>query len=117
MIAGLMLMSGIGLAVYLHRRSSSAESQAGFLHVVASYPLSADQKLQMVRCADDVLLLAVSRENITLLKTYPPETIETVSNGSAGNGKTTALPQAASPPSFAAILQRYASQYARRHTS
>lgn len=117
-IAFILLAGGIGLAVYLRNQDVNAAPENNLFAPVAEYALSTDQTLQLIRCGDDLLLLAVSSNDVTLLKTYPAdempmngelpssenESVVPRSNGSGGNA-------------FATVLKRYASQYASRHQS
>ena len=65
-----LLMGGIGVAVYLRRRSKDNGVAALSLHSMGRMDLAPSQQLRLVRCGDDVLLLGVTSGQITLLKTY-----------------------------------------------
>lgn len=117
-VAALILLSGIALAVYLRRgNAASPPSKNKALYPMASYSLTPDQSLQLIYCANEVLLLAVSDDGIRLLKTYSPDAFP-ADLSPKNNGKDPSpMASPASSQSFANVLQHYASQYARRHQS
>jgi len=65
-----LLGGGIGFALYLRSRSSSPPSSPSPVHILGQVAINQDQQLTLVRCQDDVLLLGVSPNEITLLRTY-----------------------------------------------
>ncbi|GIV59795.1 MAG: hypothetical protein KatS3mg043_0884 [Rhodothermaceae bacterium] len=72
----LLLGGGLGLAYYLRRRSPGGAGSAIPLRPLGQLQLAPQQQLRLVACGDDVLLLGVTTGQITLLKTYPRETLE-----------------------------------------
>lgn len=67
----LLLVGGGGYAIYLRRRSGEATSASAPMHALGHLPLTQDQQLKLVNCQDEVLLLGISPNEITLLRTYP----------------------------------------------
>ena len=100
-IALILLAGGIGLALYLRNGTETTASSAGLIVPVAEHKLSGDQSLQLVRCTDEVLLLGISADGISLLKTYPADELPAhVDSQQNFNG---------SP--FREVLQTYAAPY------
>ncbi len=117
-IAFILLAGGVGLAIYLRTQDAEAAPKNNLFAPVAEYQLSPDQKLQLIRCGDDLLLLATSTDGVTLLKTYAAD--ELPLNGApapAENGSLVQRSNGAGENAFATVLKRYASQYASRHQS
>lgn len=115
-LAFVLLAGGLGLAVYLRSHDGSAGASNGLFVPVAEQSIGPEQKLQLIRCTDELLLLAVSSEKIELLKSYPVDAFESsperpeasdsfTSDGMSGSG------------AFASVLKRYAYQYASNHQS
>ena len=69
-VALVLLAGGIGLAVFLRRRSREEGRPAVPLQSLGQMALAPNQQLRLVRCGDDVLLLGVTTGQITLLKRY-----------------------------------------------
>lgn len=107
-IVVLLLAGGIGLALYLRTRSSSTPSRPSPVHIMGQVALNPDQQLTLVRCQGDVLLLGVSPNDITLLRTYADATFE-----DAALSSPDALPDAPPKPrhaplsGFADVLRQY----------
>lgn len=103
----LLLAGGIGFALYLRQRSPSAPRPESPMHVVGRLAITQDQQLTLVRCQDDVLLLGLSPNGITLLRTYSDGTFP------AGPSADHLAPDAApvssesSLPGFATLLRQY----------
>lgn len=114
-IAFLLLAGGIGLAIYLRNHDAGSPAQNGILIPVAEYPLATDQKLQLIRCADELLLLATSPDGTSLLKTYSAEQI--LVNGEHPATAVGRAENGTGDNAFATVLKRYASQYASNHRS
>ena len=108
-----LLIAGGGWAVYLNRRTSGGTSQNAPMHSMGRLSLSQNQHLQLVHCNDEVLLLGVSADQVTLLKSYPRAdfTAELDADdvpGAAlgGDGAPSSLPS--EPSGFADVLRKYA---------
>lgn len=100
-IAVILLAGGIGLALYLRNGTETTAASTGLIVPVAEHKLSSDQRLQLVRCADEVLLLGISADGINLLKTYPADKLPAQVDAAQNfNG---------SP--FKEVLQTYAAPY------
>lgn len=67
----LLLAGGLGYALYLNRTSDNAPTTPAPMQSLGHLPLTQDQQLKLVCCQDEVLLLGVSPNEITLLRTYP----------------------------------------------
>lgn len=103
-IAALLLLAGGGvLAVVLHRRNVGGGGRAGSmpLEPMGTFTMAPNQDLRLVACGDEVLLLGVTPQQISLLKTYPREQLETLPPGDEA-------PAPAAPPAFADLLRQYA---------
>lgn len=102
-----LLAGGIGFALYLRKRSPTPDAGPAPMRVLGHLSISQEQRLTLVRCQDDVLLLGVSPNDITLLRTYsegafaaaaaPP----TVNDPPASAAPDTAL------SGFADVLRQY----------
>lgn len=104
-IAALLLLAGgVVLAVVLHRRHADGTTRAGTVPIepLGTYTIAPNQDLRLVACGGEVLLLGVTPQQITLLKTYPRDQFDVPSSGDGA-----AAPQAA-PPVFADLLRQYA---------
>lgn len=76
-LAILFLVTGGGLAFWLHRRSSGRTTAIGStLRVLETHTLGPGQSLRLVACGDEVLLLSVASEGATLLRHWPRDTFE-----------------------------------------
>lgn len=67
----LLLTAGGAFALRLRRQNPGRRSEDALLSTVGELPLSQNQQLRLVACGDDVLLLGITSERITLLKRYP----------------------------------------------
>ena len=105
----LLLAGGGGAAIFLRRRSRVQGGPAIPLQALGQMSLAPNQQLRLIRCGDDVLLLGVTAGQITLLKTYRPEELETAEalapavREASTHAASSARPAAASS-SFARLL-------------
>ncbi len=67
----LLLIGGLGYAVYVQKRSDTSTPQTVPMRVLGRLSITQDQQLQLVSCQDEVLLLGVSPGEIALLRAYP----------------------------------------------
>lgn len=75
-MAALLLLGGGG-AFALYLRQSGGETTANTLfRPLGQLALGQSQQLRLVACGGEVLLLGVTDDEVTLLKTYPPEAFE-----------------------------------------
>ncbi len=94
-VALMLLAAGGGIAVVLHRRRpAGGAGGAAAVDVIETRSLGPNQSLQLVACADEVLLLAVGAEGATLLRHWPRARFD----GSAESSPV------ADAPSFAEVL-------------
>lgn len=106
----LFLAGGLGYAVYLRRRPGEATSASAPMHALGHLPLTQDQQLKLVSCQDEVLLLGISPNEITLLRTYsraafseaPPEGAPASFDASPSDA-----PPASHLSGFADVLRQY----------
>ena len=71
-LAILFLVTGGGLALWLHRRAPARAAATGStLEVLETHPLGPGQSLRLVACGDEVLLLSVTAEGASLLRHWP----------------------------------------------
>ena len=102
----LLLAGGGALAYYLHRRQDATTGRtAAPIEPMGSFTLAPNQQLRLVACNDEVLLLGVTAQQITLLKSYPRADFD----GAASDGVPVA---GTAPPAFAEVLRSYAGRAA-----
>ena len=71
-LAVLFLLTGGGVAVWLHRRAPAHGSASGSaLEVLETHPLGPGHSLRLVACGDEVMLLSVAAEGASLLRHWP----------------------------------------------
>lgn len=110
----LLLIAGGGYALYLHRRGPATTAPSVF-QPVGQFSLGQSQQLRLVACGGEVLLLGVTAEEVTLLKTYPQDVFDDprrdAEKGAVANG---ALPAASTsmPAGFSDVLNRVLRQNA-----
>jgi len=116
-VAFVLLVGGVGLAFFLHRRFSEGESPASALHSVGQMTLAPNQQLRLVRCGDEVLLLGVTTGQITLLKSYDFTEFDEA-NAKKSKGAVVAEAAASLSPSpasaeasFGALLRQQAGRF------
>ncbi|WP_397546118.1 FliO/MopB family protein [Rhodothermus marinus] len=66
----LVLTAGAVLALYLHRRTRTLPGPA-LLRPVGQLSLGPGQQIRLVACGDELLILGVTSQQITLLKSLP----------------------------------------------
>lgn len=66
----LVLTGGAVLALYLHRRTRTLPGPA-LLRPIGQLPLGPGQQIRLVACGDELLILGVTSQQITLLKSIP----------------------------------------------
>jgi flagellar biogenesis protein FliO len=106
-LAVVLLAAGGGIALVLHRRRPAAGAgTAAALGVIETRPLGPNQSLQLVACADEVLLLAVGAEGTTLLRHWPRAHFD--ADAPTLDDAVSAAPRPSAPdadvPSFAEVL-------------
>lgn len=77
-LAVVLLAGGGAFALYLRKKTGAAATGKDLLQPLARIPLGPGQQLHLVSCGDDVLLLGATGSQITLLKTMPGESAETI---------------------------------------
>jgi len=110
--AFLLLAAGGGTALYLHQQRTQTRAPAPF-RPLGKMALGSSKHVRLVACGGEVLLLGVTDDEITLLKTYPLDAFEDVKEAEMEEGNRS-LPEerAAAPPgewteSFADVLNRF----------
>lgn len=88
----LLLGGGLGYALYLRRASGDTAAQRTLMQPLGHLPLTQDQQLKLVGCQDEVLLIGVSSDAISLLRVYPRAAFTEDENAAA------AAPRPAEPP-------------------
>ncbi len=66
----LILIFGAGLARYLHRRTRTLPGPT-LLRPIGQLSLGPGQQIRLVACGDELLILGVTSQQITLLKSLP----------------------------------------------
>jgi len=107
LIVVLLLTGGIGFALYLRQRSSSAPRPDAPMHVLGRLSITQDQQLTLVRCQDDVLLLGLSPNGITLLRTYSEGAFTAAPFADHLSPDAPPVSSEASLSGFATILRQY----------
>jgi len=103
----LLLAGGIGFALYLRRQSPTASSGPAPMHVIGHLSIAQDQRLTLVRCQDDVLLLGVSPNDITLLQTYSESAFASASAPPVADRAAPKGPPDTALSGFADVLRQY----------
>ena len=107
--AVLLLAAGGGYALYL-RQQRETDATASALRPMGRLSLAPSSTVQLVACGDEVLLLGVSADDVTLLKTYPKDAFDDVTAASAVRPHTDAErpthANASMPASFSNVLHR-----------
>lgn len=111
----LLLIAGGAWAIYLNRRSPSTAPDAP-MHSLGRLALSQNQHLRLIRCNDEVLLLGVGADEVTLLKSYPREDFPAAgvppphadAEAPPTRGDGAAALQPSQPARFADVLRTYA---------
>jgi flagellar biogenesis protein FliO len=99
-VATMILIGGVVLAVGLRKRSSEG-APAGPLATIADMPITSDQRLRLIRCGGDVLLLGITSGGVSVLEKYAADTFD------AGNGDDAR----ALSPAFADLLRDAAGRF------
>lgn len=113
-VAALLLLGGGGaFALYLRQRGGETGGNAPF-RPLGTLALGQSQQLRLVACGEEVLLLGVTDDEVTLLKTYPPDAFEDLSSPDetgdslpTPTGRGSEAPNAV-PHGFADVLNRVA---------
>jgi len=111
--AFLLLAGGGGAALYLHQQRAQTETTTPF-RSLGKMALGSSKHVRLVACGGEVLLLSVTDDEITLLKTYPLDAFEDVKDAEMeeGDHSLPAEPPSAPPSewseSFADVLNRFA---------
>jgi flagellar protein FliO/FliZ len=107
--AVLLLLAGGGYALYLHRRGTAPSAPSAF-RPMGQLSMGPSQQLRLVACGGEVLLLAVTDDAVTLLKTYPQSAFDTVPDPAAAGdaARAPSSPQRAAPmpAGFSDVLNR-----------
>lgn len=118
MMVLLLLGGGGAYALYLRQQGENTASTAPF-RPLGQLALGQSQNLRLVACGEEVLLLGVTDDEVTLLKTYPPDAFEHLeSSDETANplptsaGRSSEAPGAL-PQSFANVLSRFAQRDSR----
>lgn len=113
-VAALLLLGGGGaFALYLRQGGGETAANTPF-RPLGQLALGQSQQLRLVACGEEVLLLGVTDDEVTLLKTYPPEAFEHLElpDETGGSLPTPTGPSAgasnAFPHGFADVLKRVA---------
>lgn len=111
--AFLLLAGGGGGALYLHQKRAHTGTNTPF-RPLGKMGLGASKHVRLVACGGEALLLGVTDDEITLLKTYPLDAFENVKDAETedGNGSLPAehpaAPHSEWSESFADVLNRFA---------
>lgn len=112
-LAALLLAGGAAFALYLRRRPPEAGRDAAApLRALGTLSLAQGQQLRLVACADEVLLLAVTADAVTLLRSYDRAAFDAATTdaaalreAAAGDGAAAETPA----PSLADLIRHHAS--------
>jgi len=111
--AFLLLAGGGSAALYLHQRRAQTGTTTPF-RGLGKMALGSSKHVRLVACGGEVLLLSVTDDEITLLKTYPLDVFEDVKDAEIEEGAPSlpaehpAAPPAEWSESFADVLNRFA---------
>jgi len=107
--AVLLLVGAGGYALYVRQQETGATGHAAF-QSVERLALGQSKQLRLVACGDEVLLIGVTDEDVTLLKTYSHDAFEEHPALSDAGGKAAGGGPPAAPSSmdFGDVLNRFA---------
>lgn len=111
--AFLLLAGGGGAALYLHQNRTQTGTTTPF-RPLGKMVLGSSKHIRLVACGDEVLLLSVTDDEITLLKTYgrdafeDAEGIEMDAEDHSPPAERPAVPSGEWSESFADVLNRFA---------
>ena len=110
--AALLLLGGGALALYLQQRPPQPADASAPIRPLAQLPLAQGQQLRLVACGGEVLLLGVTADQVTLLKTFPRVAF---ADHPALSPEAEAEVQRSSsePPGFSDVLRRFAQHVAQ----
>jgi len=115
-VAALVLLLGGGAyALYLRQEGTSSATTPA-MQSVGQFSLGPSQRLHAVACGDEVLLLGVTEQEVTVLKTYTREAFE-ASASVADDAATSSTPSAASTPSHTPAFADLLRQVVRHNSS
>lgn len=107
LFAGLILIGGVIVAVALRRQTGGA-TPASCLETIADMPIATDQRLRLVRCGNDVLLLGITSGGVNVLEKYRREDLVEDTTDGGGRHLVNGYP---SGQAFADILRDAAGRY------
>lgn len=99
LMAGVILIGGVVLAVVLRRKTGEG-TPTGPLQTIADMPITPDQRLRLIRCGEDVLLVGITAGGVSVLEKYRRDVFEIADN-----------PAPAVSPAFADLLRDAAGRY------
>lgn len=110
--AFLLLAAGGAYALYLRQNGSGTESSTPF-RPLGQLTLGQSQDLRLVACGGEVLLLGVTDDEITLLKTYPVDAFEPPDADATAEDRPPSTGELPNPPdtqpaSFSDVLTQFA---------
>lgn len=108
----LLLVGGGAYALYLRQQYGGTPGATSLFRSLGQMPLGQSTSLRLVECGGEVLLLGVTDDGVTLLKTYPREAFDELEEGDVpeeavppgANGRQTASPM---PQEFSDVLERF----------
>ena len=111
--AVLLLAGGGAFALYLHQNREKVQTTTPF-RPLGQLSLGASKHVRLVACGGEVLLLSVTEDEVTLLKTYPQEAFDDVDGAVSTHEDPSSLPPQGSrgpnewSKNFADVLDRFA---------
>jgi flagellar biogenesis protein FliO len=103
LVAVFILIGGVVLAIVM-RKKSAAGAPTGPLSTLADMPITADQRLRLIRCGEDVLLVGITAGGVTVLEKYRADAFDQSSK-----------PDDSISPAFADLLREAAGRYRDTH--
>lgn len=105
LFAFLLLAGGAAYAIVL-RKKTQGPTASGPMVTISDIPISQDQRLRLVRCQDEVLLLGITSGGISVLRSYPASEFDSDAPSSPPSAPATAV-----TPAFSDLLRQAASRY------
>ena len=109
--AVLLLLGGGALALYLRQRPPQPAGASSPIQPLGQMPLAQGQQLRLVACGGEVLLLGVTADQITLLKSYPCAAF--ADHPALSPKAEEAQLSSSKPPGFSDVLRRFAQHAAQ----
>jgi flagellar biogenesis protein FliO len=104
MVFAVLILVGGGIFAVVLRKRSTDGGTSGPLETLADMPITPDQRLRLIRCGDDVMLLGITAGGVNVLEKYRADAFDASGDGAPGLS-----------PAFADLLREAAGRYRPSH--